>query len=628
MGELQQDAGGVLVPSEDSLAPTIASIWGEVLEVEAVGTEADFFEMGGNSLAAVRMLAALEDQMSVQMSFVDFLEGPTVRALASAVARELSRKPDAPPVAADGPSAAARAEEAPAGPARLSFAQERLWFLEQLGGSSAAYNMPIGARLRRDVDVDAARRALREVQARHEALRTTFTTEAGRAVAVCAPEAEVELELIDLRGEPDPELGARRIVAELASRPFDLERGPLVRAALLRVAEDEHVLELVFHHIVCDGFSQTVVMRELGALYDAYRRGGQIELGEPRTQYEDFARNQRAALETQGLDHVTAPWLERLAGAPEALELPTDRPRPATPSYRGATYRMRLTSATATAIRRFAREAKATPFATLLAAYYVLLYRHGGQEDIVIGATTAGRDRPELEDGVGLFANTVALRGELSGAPSFGELVDRVRETVLWAIAHEQAPLQEIVARLPLERDLSRHPLFQVFCAHVPLATFALEGAEPYDAHPTTSRFDLTLFVEEEPGDELELAWEYSSDLFDAATIERLARRYVRLLESALADPRRSIDELELLDADERKQVLAAGRVSGREYPVQCMHEAFERHAAAAPDSVAVSYEGQSLTYRQLNERANKLAHRLIELDAGPETLVALFLEP
>jgi amino acid adenylation domain-containing protein len=625
VGELQQDAGGVLVPSEDSIAAAIATVWCEVLETEAVGTEVDFFELGGNSLAAVRMLAALEEQMSVQVSFVDFLEGPTVQALASAVAREISDHGDAPSAS---PSSILAREDGAEEDVRLSFAQERLWFLEQMGGSSAAYNMPIGARLHGAVDVDAMKRALHEVVSRHEALRTTFATRDGRAVAVRAPDGEVELELLDLRGEPEPELEAQRIVAELASRPFDLERGPLMRAALLRLAEEEHVLELVFHHIICDGCSQTVVMSELGALYEAYRGGGQVELNEPRTQYLDFARSQRAALEVQGLDAVTAPWLERLAGAPEALELPSDRPRPATPTYAGATYRMPLAPATTAAVREFAREAKATPFATLLSAYYALLYRHGGQDDIVIGATTAGRDRPELEDGVGLFANTVALRGDLSGEPSFGELVDRVRETVLWAMAHEQAPLQEIVARLPLERDLSRHPLFQVFCAHVPLATLAIAGAEPYDARPTTSRFDLTLFVEEEPGDELELAWEYSSDLFDAATIERLARRYVRLLESALTDPGRSIDELELLDAEEREQALAVGRERGGEYPVQCMHEAFERRAAAAPDSVAVSYEGQSLSYGELNERANRLAHRLIELGAGPETLVALFLEP
>jgi amino acid adenylation domain-containing protein len=514
------------------------------------------------------------------------------------------------------------------GLSRLSLAQERFWFLGQLGASTAAYNLRVGARLRGAVDVGAMQRALRAVVYRHEALRTTFTTVAGHAVAVCAPSAEVELELVDLRGERDPELDAQRIVSEHASRPFDLERGPLIRAALLRLADEERVLELVFHHLVCDGLSKSVIMRELGTLYDACRTGKPAGLAEPRVQYGDFARRQRWTLEAQGLDEVVAPWLERLTGAPEALELPTDRPRPAVPSNAGTTYRMRLAPTTAAAVREFARAEKATRFATLLSAFYVLLYRHTGQDDIVIGTTTGGRKHPDLQDSVGQFANTVALRGDLSGGPSFGELVGRLRETLLWAIAHDQAPLQEIVARLPLERDLSRHPLFQVFCSERPLAPLLVDGAEPYDVRPTTSRVDLALFVEKEPADQLDLEWEYSTDLFDAGTIERLVRRYVRLLEAALADPQQAIDELPLLDADEREEAIAASRQSGQEYPVQCMHEAFERHAAATPEALAVSFEGQSLTYGQLNARSNKIAHWLIGLGAGPETLVALLLEP
>jgi amino acid adenylation domain-containing protein len=617
VGGLQQDGGGALVASDGFLASRIATIWGEVLGLEAVTVEADFFELGGDSLAAVRMLAAVEEAISVPVSFTDFLERPTVGALADAVARKRGGPQDPPPA----PSRNGASD----GPARLSFGQERLWFLEQLGGSTAAYNMAIGVRMRGPVDVDALRRALLQVVSRHQALRTTFTTERGQVVAGRAPSAE--LELIDVSDEQDPELEVARISAEIASAPFDVECGPLVRAVLVRKAGEESVLELVFHHIACDGCSQAVIMRELGTLYDAYRTGQPAALGDPGVQYADFARRQRDALETQELDEVVAPWLERLAGAPEALELPTDRHRPAVPSYSGATYRMGLAPATAAAVRRFAKAQKATPFATLLSAFYVLLYRHGGQEDIVIGATTAGRNQAELQDAVGLFANTVALRGDLSGEPSFSELVGRVRETVLWAIAHEQAPLQEIVARLPFERDMSRHPLFQVFCAHVPLATLAVDGAEPYDVCPTTSRVDLTLFVEEEPGEELELAWEYSTDLFDAGTIERLAGRYLRLLEAALADPQRSIDELPLLDADERGQAIAAGRQTGHVYPVQCLHGLVADQARIAPDAVAVEFQEQQLTYAQLDARANQLAHYLLGFGVGPEVLVGICVE-
>jgi amino acid adenylation domain-containing protein len=638
VGELGQDGGEALVAPDSLLTSRIAAIWSEVLGLDAVDGDADFFELGGDSLAAVRMLFALEERMSVQVSFSDFLEAATVDALASALAYRRAASARAAPDGsgtsdADAPEARAPAgslaqDGGPDGHAPLSFAQERLWFLEQLGGSTAAYNMPIGARLSGPVDVEALGHALRDVVSRHEALRTTFAGDSGGALAVSAPTAELELEQIDLRGLGDPRLEAQRILAELASRPFDLERGPLVRAALVRLGEEERVLELVFHHMVCDGHSHSVIMGELGALYEGYRSGRPAALAEPRVQYRQFARRQRAALEAQGMDELVAPWLERLAGAPQALELPTDRPRPAAQSYAGATHRMRLPPSTTAAVRRFARAGRTTPYATLLSAFFVLLLRHSGQQDIVIGATTAARERPELQDGVGLFANTVALRGDLSGDPSFEELVGRVRETVLWAIAHERAPLQEIVARLALERDLSRHPLFQAFCAQVPLATLAIDGAEPYDANPTTSRFDLTLFIEEEPERELELAWEYSTDLFDAATIERLARRYVRLLEHALSDPRLSIDELALLDQAEEHEALAAGRAVHVEYPIACMHHLFEQRAAQAPDALAVSFGGESLSYRELNERSNRLARCLQSLDATPETLVALYFEP
>ncbi len=446
----------MLVPSEDSLASAIADIWSELLEVQDVGPETDFFELGGNSLAAVRMLAAVEERMAVQVDFVDFLDGPTVGALASAVARELANRPDAPVASAPTPSAPAHDggthEQGADGDARLSFAQERLWFLEQLGGIE-----------RRVQHADRRSPARDRRRGRHE------TGVAGCRQPSRGPADDVRHARRTRRGDAPRRTArwnwscstcaasrtprARRSGSstELASRPFDLERGPLLRAVLLRVADDEHVLELVFHHIVCDGCSQTVVMRELGTLYEAYRRGEQIAAGRA----EDTVRGvralpARARSKRRGSTRSTAPWLERLAGAPEALELPSDRPRPATPSYgaRRTACRSRRTRP----LRSVASHAsaRATPFATLLAAYYALLYRHGGQEDIVIGATTAGRDRPELEDGVGLFANTVALRGDLSGEPSFGELVARVRETVLWAMAHEQAPLQEIVARLAI----------------------------------------------------------------------------------------------------------------------------------------------------------------------------------
>ncbi len=604
------------------LESAIAGIWSEIIGVPRVEIDEDFFELGGDSLAAVRMLAAVEDRLLAQVSFTDFLDGPTVSALVSIVqeARE--------PPAHQEPLAPPQDPALPVAERPLSYAQERLWFLEQLEGATSAYNMPIGARLRGAIDVAALERSLHEIVHRHAALRTTFASHAGDAVAIEAAEGAVELELADVRERGEPEAEAQRLVDALTDTVLALERGPLMRALLVRIADEEHILELVFHHIVCDGWSQVVALRELGALYRAYSRGEDPDLPAPRIQYPDYARRQRGGLRGQALEDAVAPWLVRLAGAPAALELPTDRPRPQVPSYRGSTHRIRLSEPTAAAVRSFARAARATPYATLLAAYYVLLHRYSGQEDIVVGATTSGRDGPELEDGIGLFASTVALRCDLSGAPGFRELVTRSRDTVMWAVARENAPFEQIVARLGHERDLSRHPVFQVFCAHVPQAPLELAGAEPYDARPATSRFDLTLFVEEEEGGALELAWEYSTDLFDPGTIERLGRHYVRLLEAGLSDPGRPIDELPLLDEAEQAQAQAQAPAAPAGYPVACMHERFEHRAAADPDAVAVTYGQGSLTYAELNRQANRLAHHLRALGAGPETMVALFLDP
>jgi amino acid adenylation domain-containing protein len=598
------------------LEAVIANIWREIIGVPAVLADADFFELGGDSLAAVRMLAAVEDLLLVQVSFTDFLDGPTVAALTLAVSEAGAHLT---------PGLTEPESTDSSQPLTVSHAQERLWFLHELEGATNAYNMPIGARLRGPIDTGALERSLREIVHRHAALRTTFTSRGGDAVAVQAAERPLDFEQLDLRTHAEPEAEAARRVDALVGASLHLERGPLMRALLVRIAEEEHILELVFHHIVCDGWSHVVILRELGALYSAQITGGMPELPEPRIQYPDYVRRQRAKLSGPGLEEAVAPWLSRLAGAPEALALPTDRPRPPNPSYRGATLRKRLPPETAEAVRSFARTAKATPFTTLLAVYYLLLQRYSGQEDIVVGATTSGRNGPDLEDGVGLFASTVALRCDLSGRPTFQELVTRSRDMVMWAVAHEDAPFEQIVARLGHERDLSRHPVFQVFCAHVPQAPLVLDGAQPYDARPATSRFDLTLFVEEESGDELELAWEYSTDLFDAATIERLHRHYVHLLGAALADPDRPIGELPLIDPGDAGLDRPAGPAA---YPIACMHELFERHAAAHPDAVAVTYEQQSLTYDELNRRANRLAHHLRALGAGPETLVTLFLEP
>ena len=347
---------GAFIAPARGIQSAIAGIWQDVLELQRVGAQDDFFELGGDSLAAVHMLAMIDEVLLVQISFADFLEAPTVAGLAELVERERRAPNGAPPgggAAGDGPAAL----DAPTagGDVPCTYAQERLWFLEQLGGSSAAYNMPLGARLRGPLDVDALSRALQEIVNRHEALRTSFFTAPDGRPAQAASAASFDLDVFDLRTHSDPEVEAARLVDELVSLPLPLDRAPLMRAVLVRLTEDEHVLELVFHHIVCDGASQVVVWRELGALYDAYTRGETATLSPPRVQYLEHARGVRASLAGDVLQATVDPWLERLAGCPAALELATDRPRPAVPTYHGATHRLRLAASTAAGVRRFAR---------------------------------------------------------------------------------------------------------------------------------------------------------------------------------------------------------------------------------------------------------------------------------
>jgi amino acid adenylation domain-containing protein/FkbM family methyltransferase len=595
----------------------IANIWQEIIGIERVGVEDDFFELGGESLAAVHMLAAIEDVLLAQVSFADFLDAPTVAGLAAAVTLTREQHTQAGPVLEPGPLN---------GAAPCTFAQERVWFVDQLAGGTGAYNEPLGARLRGPLDDSALEQSIKELARRHAAFRTAFEAQDGAPVQLVAADVDLELTRIDLSGHADPEAELRSVTEELASQPFDLERPPLVRAYLLTVAPEDHVLQFVFHHSITDGWSHIVVLRELGQLYRSRTSGEDGTLPALTLQYADFARWQRSRLEGPALERALEPWRERLADIPAALDLPLDRPRPAVQSHAGATRRGHLDAPTTQAVHAFSRAEGVTAFATLLAVFDVVLHRYSGQDTIMIGTATAGRDRRELEDVVGLFANTIVLRNDLSGDPTFRELLARVRHVVLDAVAHQDAPFEHLVAELQREPDLSRHPIFQVFVSVRPHATLDLPGAEPFHAGLRTARADLTLWVEEAP-DGFELVWEYSTDLFEAATIERLERHFVHALESALAEPESSISRIPLLDAAERREVLKAGAAASVDYPVACMHELFEQRAAAQPDAPAVTFEGESLSYGELNERANRLAQRLRELGIGRESLVALFLE-
>jgi len=602
----------------------LAQLWAEVLRTDSVGVDDDFFALGGHSLLATRLLARVQNALGVVIPLRALFEGPTVAELAVRV-EEVRRAglPALPPVVPVGRDR----------PLPLSFAQERLWFIDRLEGGSAPYNIPAALRLRGALDVDALRRGLGEIVRRHESLRTIFREGDGGAVQVIAPFAGFALPIDDLSGL-DPaarETEVRRRAREDAARPFDLAEGPLFRAALLRVADEEHVLLLCIHHIVTDGWSSGIFLRELSALYAAYRDGSDSPLAELPVQYADFAVWQREQLQGEVLDRQVGYWKERLAGAPALLELPTDRPRPAVQSYRGARELFDLPRALLDRLQALGRGEGATLYMVLLGAFQLLLSKYSGSEDIVVGSPIAGRTRRELEELIGFFANTLVLRTDLSADPTFRELLGRVREGTLGAYEHQEVPFERLVAELQPERSLSHSPLFQVMFTlqnieggGAGLAGLQMEGVA---GEGETTKFDLALTALPHDGG-LHGTLEYSTDLFDPSTVRRMAGHLERVLEQVSADADVPISELDLLSAEEREQVVDAWNRTAAEVPAdRCIHELFEAQAARTPGAVAVVFEEESLTYAELNARANRLARYLRGRGVGPEVRVGVLME-
>ena len=515
----------------------------------------------------------------------------------------------------------------------LSFAQQRLWFIQQLEPESAAYNVPIASRLVGPLDVPALERGLNEVARRHEILRTSFILEDGNPVQVVAAEPNIHLELID-PGEllgAEREAEALRLAQESARRPFDLERGPLLRALLVRLGAEEHLLVLTLHHIVCDAWSLGVLLRELGALYEAYREGLGSPLGELPIQYADFALWQRERLTGELLDRELGYWRGQLGGELPVLALPTDRPRPAVQGHRGGRRALLLPELLTEKLKTLGRQEGATLFMTLLASFQALLSRYSGQEDLVVGTPIAGRTRTETEGLIGFFVNTLALRADLSGEPSFRELLGRVRESALGAYAHQEVPFGRLVEELRPGRSLSHAPLFQVMFAlqNTPREGLELEGLRlsPVALDAGTAKFDLTLEAVER-GEELTCELEYDAELFEAGTAERLLGHYERLLEAAAVDPDRPHSHLPLLTPQEERQLLVEWNDTARDYPTRAtIHELFEQQAGRTPEATALECGDERLSYQELNRRANQLAHLLRRRGVGPGVPVGLYLE-
>jgi amino acid adenylation domain-containing protein len=513
----------------------------------------------------------------------------------------------------------------------LSFAQQRLWMVHQMAPASAAYNMPYVLRLRGALDTEVLGRAFSTIVQRHATLRTVFPAEGGVPVQRILPPRPVDFRVVDLRplapAERDAE--AARLAAAEASLPFDLAAGPLLRGALLRLADDEHVLLLTLHHIVCDGWSLGVLTREVSALYDAYSRGAASPLPALPVQYVDFAVWQRGWLAGGTLDVEVAWWRERLRGAPPLLEIATDRPRAAQPGEAGGRVPVTVPVETAEALRGLSRAAGTTLFITLLAAWQLLLSRYSGQTDVSVGTPTAGRNRLETEGLIGFFVNTLVLRTDLSGNPGFRTLLERVRAATLDAYGHQDVPFERLVEELEPERSVAHSPLFQtVFTLqsdHGEDLRLGSLRAEPLDAGVAPAKYDLSLTLAEPADGTIRGSLAYRAELFDTATVERMREHLLVLLAGVAAEPDRPIADVPLLADAERRLGVEAWNDTAAEYPAGTVHASFEAQAERTPDAVAVAVRGgESVTYRALNERANRLAHRLVRLGVGPDVQVGL----
>ena len=586
----------------------------------------DFFELGGHSLMAVRLISRLREVFEVELTLDDVFEAKTLvnlaRRVESAVKEQLGLKhPPLRPVSRD--------EDMP-----LSFAQQRLWFLDQLRPGSAAYNLGYAIRLSGPLDAGALRRTFAALVARHESLRTTFAVVGELPVQVIAPAAAHDLPLTDLSALPAAarEAEARRLAGEEARRPFDLARGPLLRTTLLRLSASEHVLSLTMHHIISDGWSDAILINEMAALYTALRGGGASPLAELPIQYADYAAWQRGWLQGEALEAQLSYWRKQMAGAPPVLELPTDYRRVATQGLRSATHPLRLPPELTAGLKRLSRGEGATLFMVLLAGFAALLSRHAGQEEVVIGAPIAGRTRAETEGLIGFFVNTLALRVGLGGDPSFRELVGRAREVTLGAYAHQDIPFEKLVEELRPARDLLHSPLFQVAFVwnNVPHegANVSGLGMTLIEAEAQTAKFDLTLAMAESADGSLSGDIEYRAELFEAATIQRIATHLKILLAAAAADPDARLSDLPLLTDDERRRQLYEWNATAADYPRGLLlHELFERQVQRTPERVALVFADERLSYAELNGRAEVLAGRLRGLGVGPEAAVGVLME-
>ncbi|WP_284368783.1 non-ribosomal peptide synthetase, partial [Pseudomonas putida] len=611
----------VYVAPCSELEQQVAAIWAQVLNVEQVGLTDSFFELGGHSLLATQVVSRIRQALDIELPLRALFEAPVLAEFTAGLA------------------GAARSSAPVLGvidrqqPLALSYAQQRQWFLWQLEPEGAAYNMATALRLKGALDLAALRASFEALIARHETLRTTFAHADGQAVQVIHASLPLAMSVQPLATDgEDLDLLIRQQVEVETGLPFDLENGPLLRVKLLQLAGDDHVLVLTLHHIVSDGWSMPLMVEELVRVYEGQCQGVAVQLPVLPIQYADYAIWQRQWMEAGEQARQLAYWTAQLGGDQPVLELPTDRPRPAVQSHAGASVAIALDAELVEGLKGLAKARGVTLFMLLLASFQTLLHRYSGQGDIRVGVPIANRNRVETERLIGFFVNTQVLKAEVDGRMRFVDLLGQVQQTALAAQAHQDLPFEQLVEALHPERSLSHSPLFQVLYSHQNQARDArhhlpglsVEGLA-WDKH--TAQFDLTLETVE-LGECLGATFNYATALFDASTVQRMAGHWRELLQGIVSQPEQALGDLAVLDAAARQHIVEAWNPAPAQFPAErCLHELIAEQAALRPNATALVCDVQGMTYRQLNERANRLAHKLRELGVGPDVLVGLAVE-
>ncbi len=637
---------------EASLEQTIAEVWAEVLQLPEVDVQTNFFALNGGSLPAIQCISLLRDKLPSPISLSDFFEHPTVSGLAelvrnrmSQIPREALQRPAGQSNSPDQPnknSSLAPPEPAisigrrnQSLPCPLSPAQEQVWFLAQINPNEPVYNATEAVRLRGPLQANRLEEAFHVIVARHETLRTTIQAEDGRPGAVIHKSWALKLNEADLRSlrPEDQNSELNWLMVQEPRRIFHLDREPGIRVTLIQISTDEHVLILVMHLLFCDRLSLGVLWRELGVAYGALLASEPARLPELTIQYGDYAAWQRERLRKGDFDEDLAFWKRYLQGAPALLDLPADRPRPHVASFRGVKRRFNLDPALSEKLRQLGRREETSLFTILAAALTALLYRYTGQEDVVLGIPIADRERPELQPLIGFFIETHALRTNIAGNPAFRELTERVRQSLIEAVSHRSVPFEQVVEALRPERNPGYSPVFQVFLnwrdRKSQLHILGLPGlaVEPLPASTGTSKYDLSLILCDDR-ETISVEVEYSADLFDESRVEAMMGHYATLLGSVTADPGGGVAEAPILSGAERRQILVEWNDTGADYPKdKCLHQLIEARVKMSPHAIAVSFENQTLNYRELDERAGRLARHLRKLGVGPESLVGICVE-